>query len=64
MDWPGGGATTEVRWCGERGFRRGHGLRRQAALPLVAGSSGKIPKNVSREAQEGQPSGVDRIIPK
>ena len=53
MDWPGGGATTAVRWGGERGFGRGHGRRRQAALPLVAGSSGKIPNSVSREAQDG-----------
>ena len=53
MDWPGGGATTAVRWGGERGFGRGHERRRQAALPLVAGSSGKIPNSVSREAQDG-----------
>ena len=53
MDWPGGGATTAVRWGGERGFGRGHRRRRQAALPLVAGSSGKIPNSVSREAQDG-----------
>ena len=53
MDWPGGGATTAVRWGGERGFGRGHEWRRQAALPLVAGSSGKIPNSVSREAQDG-----------
>ena len=53
MDWPGGGATTAVRWGGERGFGRGHGWRRQAALLLVAGSSGKIPNSVSREAQDG-----------
>ena len=53
MDWPGGGATTAVRWGGERGFGRGHGRRRQAALSLVAGSSGKIPNSVSREAQDG-----------
>ena len=56
MDWPGGGATTAVRWGGERGFgqsSRGHGRQRQAALPLVAGSSGKIPNSVSREAQDG-----------
>ena len=53
MDWPGGGATTAVRWGGERGFGRGHGRRRQAALPLVAGSSGKIPNSVSWEAQDG-----------
>ena len=53
VDWPGGGATTAVRWGGERGFGRGHGRQRQAALPLVAGSSGKIPNSVSREAQDG-----------
>ena len=53
MDWPGGGATTAVRWGGERGFVRGHGRGRQAALSLVAGSSGKIPNSVSREAQDG-----------
>ena len=52
--WIGrGGATTAVRWDGEQGFGRGHGRRRQAALPLVAGSSGKIPNSVSREAQDG-----------
>ena len=39
VDWPGGGATMAVRWGGERGFGRGHGRRRQATLPLVAGSS-------------------------
>ena len=48
-----GGVTTAVRWGGERGFGRGHGRRRQAALLLVAGSSGKIPNSVSREAQDG-----------
>ena len=53
MDWPGGGATTVVRWDRERGFDWGHGRERQAALPLVAGSSGKIPNSVSREAQDG-----------
>ena len=53
MDWPGGGATTVVRWAGEQGFGRGHRRRRQAALPLVAVSSGKIPNSVSREAQDG-----------
>ena len=42
-----------VRWGGEQGFGRGHGRRRQAALPLVAGSSEKIPNSVSREAQDG-----------
>ena len=53
MDWPEGGATTVVQWGRERGFGRGHGRLRQAALPLVAGSSGKIPNSVSREAQDG-----------
>ena len=53
MVWPGGGATTVVRWGGEWGFGRGHGRRRQAALPLVVGSSGKIPNSVSQEAQDG-----------
>ena len=41
---------------GERGFRRSscdHGQQRQAALPMVAGSSGKILNSVSREAQDG-----------
>ena len=61
---PGGGATTAVQWGGERGFGRGHERRRQAALPLVAGSSRKIPNSVSWEAQDGQPSGVDRTVPK
>ena len=64
MDWPGGGATTAVRWGGERGFGRGHGQWSQAALPLFAGSSGKIPNSVSQKAQDGQPSGVDRTVPK
>ena len=49
----GAGVTTAVRWGGERGFGQGHGRRRQAALSLVAGSSGKIPNSVSREAQDG-----------
>ena len=53
MDWPGDGATTAVRWGGERGFGWGHRRRRQAALPLVVGSLGKIPNSVSREAQDG-----------
>ena len=53
MDWPGGGATMALRWGVELSFGRGHGRRRQAALPLVAGSSGKIPNNVSQEAQDG-----------
>ena len=35
------------------GFWPGHGGRRQAALPLFAGSSGKIPNSVSLEAQDG-----------
>lgn len=55
--WIGPGAAVQwggaVRWGGERGFGRGQGRRRQAALLLVAGSSGKIPNNVSREAQDG-----------
>ena len=52
--WIGPGAA-QPRQCGggERGFARGHGWRRQAALSLVAGSSGKIPNSVSREAQDG-----------
>ena len=53
MDWPRGGATTAVRWGGERGFGRGHGQQRQAALPLVTGSLGKIPNSVNQEAQDG-----------
>ena len=53
VDWPEGGATTAVQWGREWGFGRGHGRRRQGALPLVAGSSGKIPNSVSREAQDG-----------
>ena len=53
MDWPEGGATTAVRWGGEHGFGRGHGQRRQSALLVVAGSSGKILNSVSREAQDG-----------
>ena len=53
MDWPGGGTTTAVRWGEEWGFSRGHGRWRQAALSLVAGSSGKILNSVSREAQDG-----------
>ena len=65
VDWPRGGATMTVRWGGERGFGRGHGRWRQAALPLVAGSSGKIPNSVSQEAQDGiKPPGVDRTVPK
>ena len=52
--WIGrGGATTAVRLGEERGFGRsprGQGRRRQAALSMVAGSSGKILNNVSREA--------------
>ena len=45
-----GGATTVVRWGREWGFgqgSRGHGRRRQAALPVVASSSGKILNSVS-----------------
>ena len=53
VDWPGGGATTAVRWGGERGFGWGHGRRRQAALPLVTGSLGKISNSVIRKAQDG-----------
>ena len=64
VDWPEGGATTAVRWGRERGFGRGHGWRRQAALPLVTSSSGKISNSVSQEAQDGQPFGVDRTVPK
>ena len=41
----------EVR--GERGFGRGHGRGGQAALPVGAGSSGKILNSVSPEAQDG-----------
>ena len=55
MDWPGGGATTIVRWGGERGFGRSsrdQGQRRQAALLVFAGSSGKILNSVNREAQD------------
>ena len=59
-----GGATMAVWWSGERGFGRGHGRQRQAALPLVAGSSGKILNSVSREAQDGhQAIRVDRTVP-
>ena len=64
MDWPAGSETRAVQWGGDRGFGRGHGRWRQAALSLVAGSLGKIPNSVSREAQDGQPSGVDQTIPK
>ena len=40
---------------GERSFGQsshGHGRRRQAALPVVAGSSGKILNSVSQVAQD------------
>ena len=48
-----------------QGFGRGHGRRRQAALPLVAGSSGKIPKvSAGRQKTVIKPTGVDRTVPK
>ena len=53
--WIGLGAA-QPRQCGGAGsgvLARATGRQRQAALPLVAGSSGKIPNSVSREAQDG-----------
>ena len=46
--WIGPGAV-QPRQCSRAGsgVGRGHGRRRQAALPLVTGSSGKIPNSVS-----------------
>ena len=46
----------ESLWIGRGrrnyGYAVGHGRQRQAALLVVAGSSGKIPNSVSRKAQD------------
>ena len=49
-----GPRAAHPRQCGAaRDFGRGHGRQREAALPVVAGSLGKILNSVIREAQDG-----------